>query len=162
MKIVMGTKQLLAEGRAHESQGRWEDAAAVYEQGLHDDPGDPDQVNRALIVYRKLKDSRRELQVIDGALRALQQRGKAIQDQWLRAHPKAARAGKAVLRSLGGSQVTALGANSFITKLLKRKEVVEKRLGGKRKSPQPAKNKAAGKPKAAGKTKGGKTNGMIF
>jgi uncharacterized protein YciI len=129
MKGIIGVRQMMLRGRELESVDRFQEAAAVYQSLFDRDSSNPDVVDRLLIVYRKLKEYRKELDVIDRTLAAFQERDKTAQQQWLTAHPKAAAAGKAVLRNLGGRQYSAFGADPIVNRLQKRKEIVEKKLG---------------------------------
>jgi uncharacterized protein YciI len=131
MKAIRGVTELLAAGRREEEEGQPEEAATLYEEVMDQDPRNSEAVRRLLVIYRRLKNYTKELTVIDRALDAFAQGGKAAQDRWIAAHPGAARLGKAVLRSLGGAQVTGYGTNPAVEQLMKRRSVVEKKLGGK-------------------------------
>jgi uncharacterized protein YciI len=144
MKVVKGNAKLAAEGRRLEQAGQLADAAATYQRIIDTDPGNKAVVNRLLMIYRRLKEYRKELAVIDTALGAVAQRDMAIQDKWLSAHPEAAKVGKEFLRSLGGQSVTAYGIDPLVGKWMKRKAVVEKKIGGKTRNNQERKSSAAG------------------
>jgi uncharacterized protein YciI len=64
---------------------------------------------------------------------AVAKRDKAVQREWISAHPEAARLGKAVLKQLGGESVTAYGTNPLVEKLMKRRALVERKVGGAKK-----------------------------
>ncbi|MES1249245.1 MAG: hypothetical protein ABUL46_01100, partial [Chitinophaga rupis] len=68
------------------------------------------------------------------------------QEKWLAANPKAAKLGKAMLKSLGGQEVTAYGTDAFVGQLLKRMDLVERKISGVKK----------GRPGAKGKGREGK------
>jgi uncharacterized protein YciI len=142
MKALKNTTQLLSEARQLEEASRLTEAADLYQQLVDADASDQQAVTRLLTVYRRLKEPRKELAVIEAALDAYAQRNKTIQEKWLSAHPQAAKAGRAFLRSLGGSNVPALGSNPVVGRLLKRKEVVEKKIHGKERSSQKSAAKA--------------------
>jgi uncharacterized protein YciI len=129
MKAIKGVVHLLSEARRQEQDGQPEEAAALYQQVLDNDPRNRDAIRRLLVLYRRLKNSRKELTVINAALAAFAQHDKTAQQAWMTAHPEAARAGKAILRSLGGQQVTAYGTDPMVEQLLKRKALVERRAG---------------------------------
>jgi uncharacterized protein YciI len=124
-------KKLFEEGLRMERAGKLEDAALAYQRVVDADPGDQEAVGRLLVVYRRLKDYRRELKVIGSALGAVEERGKAARDKWLKAHPGAAKLGKEVLKKLGGESMTAYGTDPLVEKLLKRMMVLEKKTGKK-------------------------------
>jgi uncharacterized protein YciI len=141
MKAIKGTRQYLAEGLRLEKSGNLPEAAASYEKIVDSDPSNQEAVARLLIIYRKLKEYRKELAVVDNAIGGYQEKDKAIQQEWLQAHPGAAGAGKAMLRSLGGGAVSAFGTDPVVNRLLKRKELLERKIGGgtvKRKSTRPS------------------------
>jgi uncharacterized protein YciI len=129
---VAQDKTSFAAARNLEQAGQLDEAAEAYHRLLQADPTDPNALGRILLVYRRQKESRKELAVIDAALNAYQQRDKATREAWLKAHPKAAGAGKAILKRLGTATVSAFGANPAVERLLKRKAVVENKLTGKK------------------------------
>ena len=143
MKVAKNSRQLFAEGQRLERAGQPEDAAAAYQQSVDADPGNQEAAGRLLVIYRRMKEYRKELGVINAALGAIEQRGKAAQEKWISGHPGAAKLGRQVLRSLGNETASAYGADAVAEKLLKRKVFVEKRIGGK-KGGTPAKKKTKG------------------
>ena len=128
--MIKNTKEMIAGGRRLEQAGELSEAAEVYQKVVDHDGGNQDAVGRLLVVYRKLKEYAKELTVIKGALSAFEQRDKALQEKWIRAHPKAAGAGRAMFRKLGGTGASTSGADAVVNGLLKRKVFVEKRLAG--------------------------------
>jgi uncharacterized protein YciI len=152
MKAIKGVTEIFSDARRQEQAGQPEAAAALYQRVVDKDPGNQDAVRRLLILYRRSKDYRKELAVINAALSAIARRDKTMQQAWMTAHPEAAKAGRAILRSLGGDQVTGYGTDPMVEQLLKRKALVARRIGGpatpRRKRPasnprQPAKPKQA-------------------
>lgn len=133
-------KKLFEEGMRLEKAGELEGAGKLYQRVFDADRGSQEVVGRLLVVYRRLKEHRKELQVIEAALGAVAQRDKAARDRWISEHPGAAKLGKEVLRTLGGESLTAYGTDPLVEKLLKRKGVLEKKKGVKR----PVGKKAAG------------------
>ncbi|HTI10659.1 MAG TPA: YciI family protein [Puia sp.] len=142
-KGTKNSRELFAEGQRSERAGQPEGAAAAYQKAVDVDPGNQEAVGRLLVLYRRMKDYRKELAVIKAALGAIEQRGKAAQEKWISGHPGAAKLGRQVLRSLGNETASAYGASAVAEKLLKRKVFVEKRIGGK-KGGAPAKKKTGG------------------
>ncbi|HEY4111302.1 YciI family protein [Puia sp.] len=132
MKAIKGRGQLLATGKQQEQAGQPEEAALTYQRIVEQDPADPDAVARLLVIYRKMKEYRKELQVIDGALEEYTARDKVAQAGWLKEHPKAAGAGRAMLRKLGGTTASAFGVDPAVARLVKRRELVRRRVGGGR------------------------------
>jgi len=142
-------KKLFDEGQRLEKADRLEDAAAAYQRVVDADPGAQDAVGRLLVVYRRLKDYHRELRVIEAALGAVEQRDKAAREKWLKAHPGAAKLGKEVLKTLGGERMTAFGTDPLVEKLLRRKEILEKKGArpGKKKMVRPGRVGVSGRKK---------------
>jgi uncharacterized protein YciI len=136
MKALKNTSRLLSDARQLEEASRLTEAAALYQQVADADPSDQGAVSRLLTIYRRLKEPKKELAVIENALAAYAQRDKTVQEKWISAHPQAAKTGRAFLRSLGGTSVSAFGSNPVVSQLLKRKAVVEKKLGGKGRPPK--------------------------
>jgi len=91
---------------------------------------------------------------------AYRQRDKANQAAWLKAHPKAAGAGKAILKRLGATAASGFGADPAVERLLKRRSIVENKLTGKKTTRKtkaaaiaPTEKKTAHKDTAAAKRK---------
>jgi uncharacterized protein YciI len=155
MKVIKGLPLYLAQGRQMETSGDLRAAASNYEKVVERDPSNAEAVARLLIIYRKQKEYRKELTVIDNAIGAYSEKEKTIREKWLRDHPQAAGAGKAVLRSLGGGAVSAFGTDPMLKRLLKRRELVERKAGGgtaKHRPARPSKGGSAGKTRAAGES----------
>ena len=139
MKALRNPRELLLEARGLEQAGKLPEAAAVYRQLLDTDPLNQQAVTRLLTVYRRLKEPRKELAALDSVLSVYAQKDKASQAKWLTAHPQAAKASRAFLRSLGNSTASGFGVNPVVGRLLKRKELVEKKLYGKKAGGKPSK-----------------------
>ena len=136
--------------RQLEKGGRLADAAAIYQTIVDADPANRDAIGRLLVMYRKLKEYRKELAVINTALAAWQQRGKTAQDKWLKEHPGAAGAGRSILRTLikDGDTTAAFGSDPAVEAWIKRKAFVSKRVTGKKTAPASKAALAAAKKKA--------------
>lgn len=132
MEASKSTKEKLLEGLRLERSGELEAAAAQYRKITDSDPINPEAVGRLLVLYRKQKNFREELAVINRALAGYAERDKARQAQWVRTHSKAAAAGKAVFRKLGGASVSGFGADPAVTTLIRRKENLERKISGKK------------------------------
>jgi uncharacterized protein YciI len=128
MKAMLNIREMIARGRQLEQAGQLAEAAVAYQKVVNDDGANQEAVGRLLILYRKLKEYGKELAVINGTLAAYKQRDKALQEKWIKDHPNAAGAGKAIFRTLGGLGMP--GADSTVESLLKRKGLVERRAAG--------------------------------
>ena len=149
MEAAKTIKERFAEARQLEQAGEPEQAAALYQKVVESDPDNQPAVTRLLVIYRKLKDYRKELAVIDTVLAVFAQRDKDLQAKWIKAHPKAAGASRSMVKQLGGARVSAFGVNPVVSALLKRREIVVRRLGG-RKGKAASRKKAASRGKAVG------------
>lgn len=126
-----------------EKSGKLEAAAALYRKIVDKDPLSQEAVGRLLVVYRKLKSYREELAVINRVLAAYQEQDKDRQRKWVREHSKAAAAGTAVFQQLGGgASVSSFAADPVVGTLVRRKEVVERRIPGKKGGERGGKAKA--------------------
>jgi len=144
MKAIISAGQILSRGKQLEQAGQLAEAASVYQKAVDVDPENLGIADRLLIVYRRLKEYDKELAAINAVLAAYDRRDKLSREKWLKEHPKAVSAGKAVLRKLGGVSASAFGTEPIVKGLLKRKAFVEKRMAGgkvkdgKKKTPAPA------------------------
>jgi uncharacterized protein YciI len=128
MNAIRGNREMLTEGKRLEQGGQLSEAAAVYQKTVDRQPDNQGAVERLLVVYRKLKEYRKELAVIEAVLKGYEQLSKASQEKWIKEHPKAAGMGKAIFRQLGGASASGLGADPAVNRLLKRKMFVQKRI----------------------------------
>jgi uncharacterized protein YciI len=138
-----------------EAAGRLADAAAIYQKLFNSDPTGQQVIGRLLVMYRKLKDYRRELSVLNDVIAASQLRQKTKREQWIQANPKAARAGRSMLRQLEKDDdgIMSLGTDPAVERWIKRKNLVASRITGKKAkkptNPGKAKKAAAAQKKAA-------------
>jgi len=107
MRAIIGTRQILSRGKQLEQAGQLEEAASVYQKAVDADPENLGIADRLLIVYRRLKEDGKELAVINAVLAVYEQRDKLSREKWLKEHPRAVSAGKAVLRKLGGARLSS-------------------------------------------------------
>ncbi len=72
MVEVTTTKQLIEKAKEAEAAQQLEQAAEIYEQILKEDNLEVEAYDRLMIVYRKLKDYKNELAVVDRGIAAYQ------------------------------------------------------------------------------------------
>ena len=72
MPEVKTVKETITEAKAAEDAGEPETAIGIYEQALQLDQLNEYAYNRLMIIYRKLKDKKKELQIINTAVKAYQ------------------------------------------------------------------------------------------
>ncbi|RKO68245.1 tetratricopeptide repeat protein [Sphingobacterium puteale] len=95
--------ELLKEARLQELEGKTEDAIKSYSQVISKDPLQSGAYNRLMILYRKLKDYKKELAVIKQAIGAYEKDIKDDQQTWKKANRKSARSVSAWLNQWGFS-----------------------------------------------------------
>ncbi len=121
----------MAEGRRLEQAGNLDAAAAAYRKLVDKDFHNQEAVGRLLMIYRKQGNYREELTAINKVLAAYREENKAREEKWMREHARAAAAGRAIYRELGGTSISGFGVDPEVTALTRRKEVVERKIGGK-------------------------------
>jgi tetratricopeptide (TPR) repeat protein len=118
-------KERLTEARNAENSGTLPDAAAIYEGLLKDEPHNEKILNRLMIIYRKLKAYKKEIGIINKAIK--------LQQQYYKPSSKP----KGIIAELSNKLNLSTGLQNkkgdgyipeAILKLNKRKEVVEKKL----------------------------------
>ncbi|RFM28537.1 hypothetical protein [Deminuibacter soli] len=127
-KIISG--QALADARAVEAKGSIAEAIATYQRMHAQVPDDNRVVSRLLILLRKQKDYKGELQLINETIRQYEQGLQASRDAWLKAHRKSARTSLSLAKALNlvSPKGKPLYQDPFITSLHKRKTTVQLRL----------------------------------
>lgn len=70
MPGIKTIKETITEAKAAEDSGESETAVGLYEQVLQHDQLNEYAYNRLMIIYRKLKDKKKELQIINAATTA--------------------------------------------------------------------------------------------
>jgi tetratricopeptide (TPR) repeat protein len=147
-KSTTAYRDLREKGIALKAEGRLPEAAEVYQRMFNQDPKDLVTVRQLLILYRKLKEYRKELAVINAVMAAQDSYIREQRDKWLSKHPRAARTGRTLLKQLEakGEQVHD---DPLMAALKKRKETVMKRLGRKPKGGRGKAVKRASQKRAA-------------
>lgn len=128
-KNVLNTK-LFEKARALEQNDEPGQAIEIY-QKLHNQlPADRRVINRMLIIFRKLKAYKKELQLIDNTIKQTKETILANQRTWMKTHRKIAKINVALGRPLKmlDAKGLPLYEEPFITALKKRKAIVKKRL----------------------------------
>ena len=138
LKIVHSNKdfpvnrhELFADAKAKEATGEWKEAAAVYEKLIKLHPLEEKAYDRLMISYRKLKEPKKELQVIKTAIDSFEElykKNKKTPDK------KVIHISKVLQKSMGllDKKGESLYRPEPIGRWLKRKTVVEKLLKKKK------------------------------
>lgn len=93
--------ELLREARSQELEGKTSDAIKSYSLVISKDPLQAGAYNRLMILYRKLKEYRKELAVIKQAIDAYEQDIKEDQQAWKKANSKSARLSLSLAKTMG-------------------------------------------------------------
>lgn len=95
------SRNLHVRAKEAEKQGDTAEAVKYYYQALKNDPTDQLAYNRLMVYFRRRKEYRKELQVIQAAIASQQRHAMDAQQGWMRRNKKTARTAKALAKSLG-------------------------------------------------------------
>ena len=95
------SRNLHVRAKEAEKQGDTAEAVKYYYQALKNDPTDEIAYNRLMVYYRRRKEYKKELQVIQSAIASQQRHAQDFQQGWMRRNKKTARTAKALAKSLG-------------------------------------------------------------
>jgi len=128
LRVAKYYSEYVSEAKLAEQEGDLETAIEAYEQAVRQEPLDELPYNRLLVLYRKSKDYKKELRIVNRALKVFtgfydKRKGKAFGR-----NAKALQTGKALLKALEGKKKDESYYPEPISKWMKRKEVIEKRL----------------------------------
>ncbi len=144
--IKKSKNELLKEARLQELDGKPEDAIKSYNQVISKDPLQVGAYNRLMILYRKLKDYKKELAVIKQAIAAYEKDIKEDQLSWKKANTKSAKLSLSLAKSMGllNDKGLPVYEDPQILTWRKRQETVQKKI----KTPsKPQKKKAIARTK---------------
>jgi tetratricopeptide (TPR) repeat protein len=127
LQVVRNEKELLEEARQAEANEDMETAGKRYEQMIKQDPHHEFPYDRLMVIYRKQKRYDDELKLINKGLKNFGDVYKKKQEKLISKNSKLGRLSNALIKKAG------LQKNEFtpepIAKWLKRKEIVEKKMG---------------------------------
>lgn len=130
MAVRYSSRNLHVQAKEAEQAGEAGQAIELYQKALKKDPMDDLAYNRLMVNYRRGKQYRKELQIIQAAIAAHLKNAQETQQQWLKRNKKTARTAKALIKSLG--LVDPKGLPKLETRQLntwrRRLAVVRKRL----------------------------------
>ncbi len=118
----------LIEAKELEQQGELEEAAAAYEKAIKEKPKNEFAHDRLMIIYRKEKEYKKELAVINRAIKIFEEVFKSHSRHT--GNKKLASISKSLLKSLdmADSKGQALYKAGPLSRWNKRKKVVEKKI----------------------------------
>ncbi len=121
---------LIAKARALEQEEKPEEAAAFYEKVVKEDALNENAIGRLLIIYRKLKEYRKEMQLLNASIKAGTTKVQDKQAAWSKKHPKAAKASKYLLYILSTAKTKAFTnyEEPAVQSWRKRKEGLAKKM----------------------------------
>lgn len=94
-------KELLKEARSQELEGKTNEAIKSYSLVISKDPLEAKAYNRLMILYRKLKEYKKELAIIKQAIGAYEKDIKDDQLTWKKANTKSAKLSLNLAKSMG-------------------------------------------------------------
>jgi hypothetical protein len=118
--------EALAKARELEAEGELKDAAGYYEKVLKVYSTDENIYNRLMIIYRKLREYKKELTIIDTGIKEFS----ALYNSGKSSNKKIATLSRALLKSTGliDKKGEAVYEQEPIAKWKKRRAVVKKKL----------------------------------
>jgi tetratricopeptide (TPR) repeat protein len=123
-------KSLLEQARQLEAKDDLPGAIALYDEALSNDPLTIAAYNRLMIIYRRQKAYKKELDTINKGIKSLEDNVHQTRTAWMKAHRKAAKISQALAKSLG--QIDAKGKltneDPVITGWKRRKALILKRM----------------------------------
>jgi tetratricopeptide (TPR) repeat protein len=131
LHVSKSYNELVTEAKDAEENSDLETAAKLLERAIKVEPLEEFAYNRLMIIYRKLYQYENELRVIDKGITNFENFYKKKKDKLLKKHKAAEQLSKSLAKSLG---LTDKKGNEIyhtepIDKWMKRKVVVEKKLG---------------------------------
>ncbi|HLX92005.1 MAG TPA: hypothetical protein VKR32_10005 [Puia sp.] len=116
---------LFAKARELETEMNWPEAASAYEIIVKQDPLNEMAIQRLLILYRKLKESKKELRLLDESIKANQANYLNQQKNWGKKNKSAAKISGALAKRLSGEE---LYKEPIVLRWQKRKQGLLKKL----------------------------------
>ncbi|PWV45806.1 bacterial transcriptional activator domain-containing protein [Chitinophaga sp. S165] len=134
-KKNISNRLLLVKAKEAESLGDSTKALALYQQVVNNDPLEEMAWQRLMVIYRKQRDYKSELKIINLALKSYEAHNKDAQKQWLLKNKKSATLFKSLAKSLGLMDSKGIITNNdpILDKWNYRKEWVTARLKNRNK-----------------------------
>ncbi|MFN2458215.1 MAG: hypothetical protein ABR502_08450 [Chitinophagaceae bacterium] len=131
LHVVKTFKELIASAKEGEDDNDLEKASKLYEQALKQEPLNENVYIRLMIIYRKQTEYEKELKLINKGIKAFEEFNKKKIQKIVGKDQKAIRLSNALAKSLGlkDKRGNELYHPEPIAKWIKRREIVEKKLG---------------------------------
>lgn len=129
-KASINTKEKLQAARDLETEGNLAGAIDLYLQVVGSDPLNTPAYSRLMVIYRRQKEYKKELAIINKAIKSHEESVRSNVQAWTNANRKAARLSKALAGSLGliGRNGLPLHEDPLLEAWRKRKVTVTKKL----------------------------------
>jgi len=130
LRVSKHYTEYIKEGILAEQEGEFEQATALYEEAIKQNPLEEKPYNRLMTLYRQEKEYDKELRVIKKALKLFQDFYDHRPEKIVGKNTKAAQLSKALMQAVEGKKKkTEPYYPAPIPAWMKRKAVVEKRMG---------------------------------
>jgi tetratricopeptide (TPR) repeat protein len=131
LQVAKTFNQLIATAKEAELNEDLETAAKNYEQAIKQEPLDENSYNRLMIIYRKLYQFEDELRIINKGIESFEDFNQKKSNKIIGKRQKAVQLSNALAKSLGlkDKKGNELFQPEPISKWMKRKKIVEKKLG---------------------------------
>jgi len=121
-------KEILQQAYEAEAEEDFEQAIKLYKEEIKRHPLKDHAYDRLMIIYRKMKRYKDELQVVNKGIKAFEAYFRKKSDKLSSRHKKLARLSMALIKSTGLGERNHEYFPEPLNKWRKRKEVIEKRL----------------------------------
>lgn len=129
LSVAKHYSELIKSARALEEEEESEKAASFYQQAIRQKPLEELPYNRLMIHYRKQKDYEEELKVINKALDVFISHYNKLPEKLIGKNKKIEQLSKALLKTVSKEKKPQPYYPEPVPKWMKRKEMVEKKLG---------------------------------
>lgn len=131
-KII--ASQVFREGKALEGAAKFKEAAEQYVLILNQNPLHVEAGNRLMMMYRKLKEYKKEVSLINKLVAAHEKEVEGNQREWIKNHGELAELSRPLAESLGllNSEGLPFYENEMLNRWKKRREILSKKITPKR------------------------------
>jgi tetratricopeptide (TPR) repeat protein len=127
LQVVKEEKELLAKAKAAEEKEDWNEAIKNYQQVVKQDPHYELPYDRLMVIFRKQKRYEDELKLINKGLKFFGDLYKKKSEKLISKHKSVDKLSQALIKKAGLAKTEFVPQP--IAKWMKRKEMVEKKLG---------------------------------
>jgi tetratricopeptide (TPR) repeat protein len=129
MAVQPGTeKDILQQAHEAEMEKHFDEATELYQKVIRRHPLQAHAYDRLMIIYRKLKKYKKEMQVADKGIKAFEDYFKKQSEKLTTKHKQLTRLSKAIIKSTGLGESNHEYFPEPLAKWRKRRELVSKKL----------------------------------